>query len=407
MVIPLQVEGGFQTDLNGKGIDTRIITTGNYSAVWASCQCNGSGQWVMGATGYPQYFQSGANVVMGPVLLRPGEQVQVEVVGANSGAEAAINYWGWQGGNPADPSDLAPFFSAPLTAGSLSGSVALTLDGGTVGISGNVPVQNASGSQLAMQQAQSSGGTWPIPPNSSNIQQDFPVPVDASGLPTAGGLAIAVDSTGADTDYLSLLQVYADLPSGDFETLIDTTNVGGATILYTVVPAFSDSITMFASAPSTNGADIDIVLQWLPPGIVNVSEIINTPGSPVYVNLAQPSSAWSARNEPGSGSVGPTVVHTPPANQSSYVTYATGGLLQTGTTAFVSFCRLSGTINGVNENVWEGPLGVQGVLGDSAQCPPFSGGAIKFDPGTTVTLGLSGTIATGVIGMLSMLGYDQ
>lgn len=388
--------------LNGSGnFDGKFnASSALYSVVQLVGETSGgAATWLLRQGALPVGFSQGNLCESNQLLLAPSDQVEVIVSGGTAGAQITGQLVGK--GYTTEDEAIANWSRSPNPQG-LAASIA-----GPVSIDGNVPVQNASGSQLAMQQAQSSGGTWPIPPGSSNIHMDFPVPVDASGLPTAGGLAIAVDSTGADTDYLSLLQVYADLPSGDFETLIDTTNVGGATILYTVVPAFSDSITMFASAPSTNGANIDIVLQWLPPGIVNVSEIINTPGSPVYVNLAQPSSAWSARNEPGSGSVGPTVVHTPPANQSSYVTYATGGLLQTGTTAFVSFCRLSGTINGVNGNVWEGPLGVQGVLGDSAQCPPFSGGAIKFDPGTTVTLGLSGTIATGVIGMLSMLGYDQ
>lgn len=139
-MIPLRTQGGFKTNAAGGGLDNRIITTGHWAAVYASCQCNGNGQWVAGPQGDADFFQQGANVVLGPFILRPGEHAEVAVVGASANAQASIVYHGWQS-DESDGSDLAQVSTTPLTAGSLSGSAALSL-------TGNVPVINATGTQL-------------------------------------------------------------------------------------------------------------------------------------------------------------------------------------------------------------------------------------------------------------------
>jgi hypothetical protein len=136
-VILIEVDGNFKTDANGNGTDKRVIQSGHWSAVYASAQCAGSGQWVAGKLGRAQFFQSGANVVLGPIILKPGEQAQVTVVGASAASDASIVYWGWQS-DVNDGSDLASVVPSIESAGSLSGNVALSLSGGTVSIAGTV-----------------------------------------------------------------------------------------------------------------------------------------------------------------------------------------------------------------------------------------------------------------------------
>lgn len=280
-MIPLQVEGGFQTDSSGKGIDTRLITSGNYSAVWASCQCNGTGQWVMGATGYPQYFQSGANVVMGPVLLRPGEQIQVEVVGANSGAEAAINYWGWQGGNSADPSDLAPFFSSPLTAGSISGAEALTLSG-PVSISGNVPVQNASGTSLSVIQNDQFMAEGQLIGANQTFEHTFTIP-DGTG---AFVLTVECITVGDSIASMSLLDVSSAYASEEFLNLTRFTSTSESnTLTQHAVSDACDRVQLTITTGPTNTGIVNYQFAIMPPGAVVSAEIANTPGNPVVAEV--------------------------------------------------------------------------------------------------------------------------
>lgn len=402
-MIPITVEDSITlTGGATAGESSKQITNGNWCKVYAHCQISsGSCTWATGVKGdiVPDAVRVGSMVVMGPITLRPGESAVVSILGAPANATADIKYRGYQG-DATDGSDLSTVLDTPETDGAIQGNISL----GPVSISGNVPVQNASGTQLAVTQGPAVGGVVTIPARGGSNSATFTIPPGANAIN-----AIAFGHNATDTISYQIISLQSGTEIIDVSNQIAINeNEKWSALGFTDVNGNLDTeIEINVTAPGTNIAQVTVSITFLAAGQVTVSEIINTPGNPVYVNLAQPASAWSARNEPGSGSVGPTVTHTPPANQSSYVTYATGGLLQQGTTAFVSFCRLSGTVNGVNQNVWEGPLGVQGVLGDSAQCPPFSGGAIKFDVGTPVTLGLSGTIATGVIGMLSMLGYDQ
>lgn len=274
-----------------------------------------------------------------------------------------------------------------------------------VDVSNPVPIQNASGTQLAVTQGPAAAGKVTVSPGQS---QTIPFAIP----PGANAINAIVTGDGSDTITYNVVSE----PSGTALIDVPTPIKALAQNEQWSALGFTDSngnldqnIAVSASAPSTNANPVTVSLSFLAPGQVTISEIINTPNTPVYVNLAQPSGNWAVTLEPQPGAVGPSITHTPPAGKSVYVTYATAGLLQNSTTGFISYARLSGTYGGVaNKTVWEGPLGVPGTPGASAQCPPFSGGAIKFDPGATVTLSLSGTLpAAGVYGMLSMLGYDQ
>lgn len=284
------------------------------------------------------------------------------------------------------------------------GTVEIGTISGPVTIGGNVPVENASGTQLSVSQGMAPVLVAHVPPNSTDISESANLPTSAS-LSAGGALTAYANGSGSD----EITFTVSTEPSGTELILVENLIAAKNNMAYSLLPVAADfSVTVTATTPGSNVGNINVFVSYLPPGQVNVSEIINTPGNPVYVNLAQPSDAWALTDEPQPGAVGPSITHAPAANQSTYVTYATGGLLQNGTSPFISYCRLSGIYGGTVQNVWEGPLGVDGVAGHSAQCPPFSGGAIKFDVGAEVTLSLSGQLpADAVYGMLSMLGFDQ
>lgn len=145
-----------------------------------------------------------------------------------------------------------------------------------------LPVTNAAGTQLAVLQLQSSSSVFTVSPGSSNAVQ-LPIP--------PGSGAIAVGVAGLTGDTLSNLNAQVRItPGGSTASVIYEENVPILAIEYGVLPSFEPSLglSVTGAAPSSNTGPIQVSVLFLPPGIVNVSEIVNTPSNPVQVNIGVP-----------------------------------------------------------------------------------------------------------------------
>ncbi|MGH2877874.1 MAG: hypothetical protein ACRDRL_16275 [Sciscionella sp.] len=149
MPTPLELQVTATTDASGNATISKVIRGAFWSAVYATCQCAGSGAWVFGPNGQPRFFQEGANVILGPLLLAPGGQASVQVAGATPAATVTVDFWGAQGA-ASDGSDLVQLLSSVETAGSLLGITGPVSIGGNVGINGNVPVENVPGGAITV-----------------------------------------------------------------------------------------------------------------------------------------------------------------------------------------------------------------------------------------------------------------
>jgi len=155
MPIPLEIQISGQADANGNAQLTRVVRSAYWSLIWCTASAQGGASWVLGKPASPRCFQQGSDVVLGPLVLAPGEQAVLTVAGAAAKASIDATLWGWQGA-ASDGSDLAPMAGSVESAGSLVGVTV------PIGITGNVPVINASGTQLSVlrQQQQLAGSPF-------------------------------------------------------------------------------------------------------------------------------------------------------------------------------------------------------------------------------------------------------
>lgn len=83
----------------------------------------------------------GGSVQQSGIIMAPNEFILVQVTGATAGAQVLGTIFGVQN---VDLTDLPAVPSSPASGTQLSGTVQAEITGGSVGISGNVPVYNAS-----------------------------------------------------------------------------------------------------------------------------------------------------------------------------------------------------------------------------------------------------------------------
>ncbi len=190
MPTPIELPLSGQTDSNGNLQVSRVVRAAYWALVWCTGSCTGTGQWVLGKVGSPRAFQSGADVVLGPLTLAPGEEAVLTVAGAQPSTPVTATLWGWQGSAP-DGSDLAPLAGSVESAGSLVGVTVPIGISGPVAISGNVPVVNAPASQLAVvrQQSQLTGSPFTAAAGTTTK-------VTFSLSPSAHAVAILIGNAG-------------------------------------------------------------------------------------------------------------------------------------------------------------------------------------------------------------------
>jgi hypothetical protein len=270
-MIPIEVDGDFTTDASGNGKDARVVESGHWCAVYASCQAAGSGQWVAGKLGKAQFFQQGANVVMGPVLLRPGERAQVTVAGASANTQASVVYWGWQS-DLIDGSDLAQVVPSIETAGSLSGSIPLSL-------SGNVPVVNAPGTNLStitprllidtVVQPPGTGvtKTEALPTGTQVLSLLMIVGAGGTGTPKAG-------VTGTTSGYLYPANSFISPPPNPIKFLVEA--------------SVDTAVTVNFDANSVTGASTTFYLSALPYDPVVIAQFQDFFTNPIYADGSGP-----------------------------------------------------------------------------------------------------------------------
>lgn len=336
MATPLDQPNTGATDGSGNCTVQSPVRAAYWSLVWATVGGFGQPSWILGVNGNNRLFGSGADDVMGPVMVPPNSQATVYCIGATARSQVTVSFWGWQSDGTDNGADLAPMMGSVASALSLSGATVPVTIPGTIStnanvinpsltIGGNVGVQNVSGTELATILQITSAGSFDVNPG-AGVTQDYTFPAGAAG--------IAIIVTAAVADYLSTLTA-GDVQSGD-NSLDETPTIpGGATYIDEVIGSPGDTIQVHAAANPTNASPVTVGTYFVPPGVINRSEIVNTPGNPVVVSLAdtppaayQAPQLWAVGSAPPTGS---TVIAAPSSpdflrifNINSYIFAGTG-----------------------------------------------------------------------------------
>jgi hypothetical protein len=184
MPIPLELELSGQANADGNAQLTQVVRAAYWSLVWCTASTQGSANWVFGKPASPRCYQQGSDVVLGPLVLAPGEQAVLTVAGATAKASIQATLWGWQGA-ASDGSDLAAMAGSVQSAGSLVGVTV------PIGITGNVPVINATGTQLSvLRQQQQLAGSPFTAASGTTTTQTFSI------SPSAHAVAVLIGNSG-------------------------------------------------------------------------------------------------------------------------------------------------------------------------------------------------------------------
>lgn len=139
---PYRILGGFTTDANGNGSETRRLPTTASSPASASVsvQSSGSGQWTFGTQAGAEKFSTGTGNTLGPIILGVGDQAVTSVMGAQPNTTTTLIYTGWIS-DTNDGSDLFNVASgAQFTAGSAANQQVTLATLGPSALGSHVPV---------------------------------------------------------------------------------------------------------------------------------------------------------------------------------------------------------------------------------------------------------------------------
>lgn len=118
MPLPIDVDLVGTTDSNGNLTIQRVVRPAYWSMMYATVQAAGSGQWTLGVESSARCYQLGTNALLGPIILRPGQQATLKVAGASPKTAVTGSLWGFQG-EAQDGSDLVALLPSIMSAGSL------------------------------------------------------------------------------------------------------------------------------------------------------------------------------------------------------------------------------------------------------------------------------------------------
>lgn len=256
MAIPIELAAGATTDANGNATVTKTIRPAYWTLVYATCQAAGSGSWVFGPNTTARLFQSGANVVLGPVVLGPNDRASVQLAGATANVAVTVTFWGWQG-EANDGSDLAGLLSSIESIGSLTGITGpVTIGGGNVGINGNVPVVNPPGGNLLTYNAQRASVTnWQIPLTGANATQVVALDPGCRSL----AFTFAGGNGGGTTNNLGSIQVIGNNTGVDYAYLLggpqpaNVANIPTTTLYIEVIYAQDTSVNVIVGTTAAVG----------------------------------------------------------------------------------------------------------------------------------------------------------
>lgn len=231
MAIPVELPVGGTANASGNATISKVIRSAYWTLVYATCQAAGSGKWVFGPNTTARLFQSGANVVLGPIVLAPGDQASVQLAGATAGAQVTVTFWGWQG-TANDGSDLAGLLSSIESIGSLTGITGPVTIGGTVPVSDGGLANSiaAAGSQakLLTTQALTAGATTTI---NAGTGTAIPYPAGAaSWLCQITGLGGGVNGVRLFVQYMDAAANILFKRQNDSSNIVYSTISGGGTL---------------------------------------------------------------------------------------------------------------------------------------------------------------------------------
>lgn len=248
MPTPYQQSDGGAADANGNYTQSKVLSAAYWLSVYATVTVPGSSPSVgIGIGPLISKVGSGGTVVLGPLILHPGDQAAVQVIGATPGGSIAINWEGWQG-SASDGSDLAGVSGSVMSAVAISSDISI---GGTVDIGNPVNVQNNPGTTLQTTSPMSVLGTIPVNPTgvSQTFSQNFTLPTGTQSLLLlAAGEWAPPTSTGGDVHIVGTTTniQYAFLFPPDSST---GALGGNGTNYVNVAPAIDPVVTIGGAGP--------------------------------------------------------------------------------------------------------------------------------------------------------------
>lgn len=279
------------------------------------------------------------------VFPAPGVQTFTIAVAAGtvfSGAQALIDVAGQGEGFPGSYP-----LSLPGQTSISGGTIEIGTISGPVTIGGNVPVENAPGTQLSTVQLQGQGVPFTIGPGGTSGSSSSPI-----NVPGSGALAVVIKSINPVAGNILALGNNSNqqIINEHFQTLSSPLSTSTSATVWGVITTPADTaVTVAVALDASVTTPVVFTPIFLPPGLVNVAQIINAPANPANISNPKPS-PWQSPSDSvaGFGTAGATILPALPAP--GFYRIHTINIFLTGTAAATFNVTVTGKPNLVQLN---------------------------------------------------------